>query len=79
MFTKTCWLLLLFVAIATTLGCGGRVTPPLREELARQTLVDTLDQWKSGKEIADCQSASPSVVVQDFDWMQTRKQFCCWL
>jgi len=62
-------LLILLLAFA---GCGGdysaaahRVDP----EAARNTLVAVLDSWKAGDKPDIWQQKSPSVVIQDFDWM----------
>ena len=38
-------------------------------ETAKSTLVSVLDGWKSGDKPDAWQQKSPSVVIQDFDWM----------
>jgi hypothetical protein len=59
-------------ALVLMAGCGqdvvgraSRVDPPR----AREALKTVLDGWKKGDTPAGLKSASPSIVVQDFDWM----------
>lgn len=61
-----------FAGLILLQGCG-RTNQPVQADLARNTLVQTLEQWKSGMEISECQTSDPSVVVQDFDWLAGRK------
>lgn len=58
----------------TLVGCGGGpVARPVDPVLAEQTLTKVLDEWKSGNLIEQCQQLQPSVVVQEFYWMQGEK------
>jgi hypothetical protein len=52
-------------------GCGGGpgLAAPVDLDKARQALKTSLDSWKEGKKPADLKAATPSIVVQDFDWM----------
>lgn len=62
-------LLILLLAFA---GCGGNYSAAAHRvdpEAARSTLVAVLDGWKSGDTPAAWQQKSPSVVIQDFDWL----------
>jgi hypothetical protein len=52
-------------------GCNsdaGRA-PKVNAPRAREALVTVLDGWKNGATIASLQTATPPIVVQDFDWM----------
>jgi len=58
-------------AVALLLGCsgeGGRAAP-VDASRARETLRTALESWKKGDKIDALKTASPSIVVQDFDWM----------
>lgn len=55
-------------------GCGGggdydAAAHRVDAETARSTLVSVLDGWKAGDQPDAWQQKSPSVVIQDFDWM----------
>ena len=49
-------------------GCGGQRVYKVDPELARQTLTQVLEEWKSGSDPESLRSAQPEIVVQDFDW-----------
>lgn len=59
------------LAAAATLlaGCSGSQTAPVDAERARDALKTTLDGWKKGDTPAALKEGSPSITVQDLDWM----------
>lgn len=65
------------LATAGTLlsGCSGEGTraAPVDPARAREALAKVLDSWKNGETPDALRSASPSIVVQDFDWMAGAK------
>lgn len=62
------WLLSAMLLIALP-GCAdGRRSPPVKVDVARDTLRAALDKWLSGATPDSLQKESPSIVVQDFDW-----------
>jgi hypothetical protein len=46
---------------------------PVVPERARTALVAALDTWQAGQSIESLASATPAIVVQDFDWMQGKQ------
>lgn len=53
----------------TLFGCGGEQrAKPVDVELARATLTQVLDHWKSGGAIAELRKQSPEIVVQEAFW-----------
>lgn len=63
--------MLLWLVLSTMVmgGCGdGRSSPPVKVDLARETLKAMLEKWKSGATPESLRQATPSVVVQDLDW-----------
>jgi len=52
-------------------GCGGGPgrAAPVDSPRAREALRTALESWKKGEPPATLKSASPSIVVQDLDWM----------
>ncbi len=64
----------LLAVLTLFLGCeSDRRAAPVDPALARQALKTVLDRWKNGDKPDDLKSASPSIVVQDFDWMGGQK------
>ncbi|MCA9054581.1 MAG: hypothetical protein KDA75_12130 [Planctomycetaceae bacterium] len=65
------WRLVMF-AIASSCFCGCSDSPgaphPVDAELAKQTLHDVLESWKSGSTIDSWRTHDPEVVVQEFAW-----------
>jgi hypothetical protein len=61
----------LIVAVMLCAGCGGgpRRAAPVDVERARETVKAALDAWKAGAKPAEMPGRSPSITVQDFDWM----------
>jgi hypothetical protein len=65
-------------ALATTgalfEGCSGGSgrAAPVNPGRAREALKTALESWKKGEKPDALKSASPSIVVQDFDWMAGR-------
>ncbi len=56
------------------LGCGGPVrAKPVQSDLARKTLAEVLDHWKSGGNIEELRKRKPEIVAQDFAWMKGLK------
>src|SRR5436190_1117633 len=58
----------LVVGLSGCSGGGGRAAP-VDPPRAREALVTALDSWKKGEKPEALKEASPSIVVQDFDWM----------
>jgi hypothetical protein len=56
-------------------GCGGGAyqSAPVNAEKARETLKTAMESWKSGEPAELMQDQSPSIVVQDFDWLSGAK------
>ena len=55
-------------------GCGGPVrAKPVRVDLARDTLVQVLDHWKSGGSIEELRKRKPEIVAQEFFWTKGMK------
>lgn len=52
-------------------GCaqGTYQSAPVDAPVARSTLERVLETWKGGEAIDSLRKQSPSVVVQDFDWL----------
>lgn len=50
------------------LGCGVDPSVPVSPDVARSTIRQVLEEWKSGSTIAAQRTANPPVVVQDMDW-----------
>jgi hypothetical protein len=66
------WVWLACVSISGLLaGCSseGRPAPAVNPVKAREVVNTVLDGWKKGDSIESLKSASPSITVQDFDWM----------
>lgn len=62
------WLLL---SVCLTAGCSSEATAlPLDEELARSSVQQALEAWKSGKKPADLQ---PTITIGDPAWDSGRK------
>lgn len=60
-----CWVLI---------GCGGPVrAKPVQVDLARETLVQVLDHWKSGGSIEELRKRNPEIVAQEFFWTKGMK------
>lgn len=70
LFTKQlgCFSLACLLTVSLLAGCGPRVYG-VDKQLARNTLIKVLDEWKAGATPDDLQSATPSIVVQDLEWM----------
>jgi hypothetical protein len=54
-------------------GCGGPRVYPVQPDVARRTLTQALDQWKSGATPDSLRAGNPEIVVQDFDWLNGAK------
>jgi hypothetical protein len=56
------------------IGCGGPVrAKPVQVDLARDTLVQVLDHWKSGGSIEELRTRKPEIVAQEFFWTKGMK------
>lgn len=67
--TRSLWTACLPVVFLITTGCGGGPSHPVDSGVARKTLVEALDRWKSGQKPDDLQKSTPAIVVQDLDWL----------
>lgn len=55
---------------ASLAGCAdGYPSHPVKVDVAQETLRSVMDSWKAGRTTEELQKGSPSIVVQDFDWM----------
>lgn len=55
-------------------GCGGGPrAQPVKVDLAKATLVQVLDHWKSGGDIEDFRKRKPEIVVQESLWTNGSK------
>lgn len=62
------------VAGALAAGCSaGPHDVPVDKARAHEALKTALESWKKGEAIDGLKSASPPIVVQDFDWMAGQK------
>lgn len=62
------------VLCCVLLGCGGPVrAKPVQSDLARKTLVEVLDHWKSGGNIEELRKRKPEIVAQEFFWTKGMK------
>ncbi|HEY1860013.1 MAG TPA: hypothetical protein VGG61_06645 [Gemmataceae bacterium] len=62
--------LLSLCLLAGAAGCTSQKhAAPVNPDLARQSLRQVLDGWKRGDDLASFRQASPSITVQDMDWM----------
>lgn len=49
-------------------GCQSQRAEPVNAEIARRTLNEVLETWKTGGTIAQLSDKRPTIVVQDIDW-----------
>ena len=65
----------ILVVLMLCAGCGGgpKRAAPVDVERARETVKTALDAWKSGAKPEEMPGRSPSITVQDFDWMAGKK------
>ena len=56
--------------LASAAGCSGRTLSPVDPELAKTTLVETLETWKRGGTIQELRLRDPEIVAQDIAWSQ---------
>lgn len=56
--------------IVATTGCSGSRLAPVEPELAKSTLIETLDTWKRGGTIQELRERVPEIVAQDISWSQ---------
>jgi hypothetical protein len=54
-------------------GCGSPANQPVDPEIARATLVRTLEHWQQGGAATDCQAWNPPVVVGHSPWQDGAK------
>ncbi len=59
----------LILLAAFLAGCSGSRPNPVNATRAREALETTLNGWKNGDTPERLQSASPSIVAQDLDWI----------
>ena len=57
----------------TLSGCGGPRNQPVKVDLAKATLNQVLEHWKSGGNMDDLQKRSPQIVVQEAQWSNGAK------
>lgn len=70
--TKRIAFVLLF-GIVTAVGCGEQRAAPVDPVLAKKSLVDVMEHWKSGGAIDDLRKQQPEIVAQEMWWSQGRK------
>ena len=54
-------------------GCGGPRNRPVKVDLAKATLNQVLEHWKSGGNMDDLRKRSPEIVVQEAQWSNGSK------
>lgn len=54
-------------------GCGGPRNQPVKVDLAKATLNQVLEHWKSGGNMDDLRKRSPEIVVQEAQWTNGAK------
>ena len=57
----------------TLAGCGGPRNQPVKVDLAKATLNQVLEHWKSGGNMDDLRKRSPEIVVQEAQWTNGAK------
>lgn len=71
---RNCRTVVLSIFLCLTLfGCGEQRAGPVDVELARATLTQVLDHWKSGGAIDELRKQSPEIVVQEGSWSSGEK------
>lgn len=70
--TRRIAFVLLFGLLATV-GCGEQRAAPVDPVLARKSLVDVMEHWKSGGAIDELRKRQPEIVAQEMWWSQGRK------
>jgi hypothetical protein len=61
------------VAVFQSSGCGPAGLRPVKVDLARETLIQVLDHWKSGGTIEELGEGTPQIVVQEALWANGKK------
>lgn len=60
--------------LAAIVGCSGqKIAASVDADKARDALKTVLESWKQGGTIDALKNGSPSIVAQDFDWMNGAK------
>lgn len=65
--------LLSAITLISIFGCGEQRAAPVQVELARSTLMEVLQHWKTGGTVDDLRKRSPEIVVQEAIWTSGRK------
>ena len=69
-YTKFSRMAIVISACCLGTSCGGpRRAGPVDAEKARQAFKVVLDSWKGGESLSDFRKRSPSITVQDMDWL----------
>lgn len=63
----------LLFCISVLAGCGEQRAAPVDPVLARKTLQDVMEHWKSGGNLDELRKQSPEIVVQEMWWSDGRK------
>lgn len=67
--TVALWLVAALCAAAPGCGEGLQTADPVDADRARETLRTVLETWKNGDAPESLKERSPSIVVQDMDWI----------
>lgn len=67
------WLVVASLAAVLLSGCSGSAPSAVDDGQARDTLKTALDGWKKGDSPSALKEASPSIIVQDLDWINGDK------
>lgn len=59
--------------VSFVVGCGEQRAAPVDAALARASLQEVLDHWKSGGAIEDLRKREPEIVAQEALWSGGRK------
>ncbi len=73
--THLAWFILPLMTLVSLAGCSGegQRAAPVDPGRAREVLRTALESWRRGDPPQALKSASPAIVVQDFDWSAGRK------
>ncbi len=69
-FSRRC---LLLSAMSIMIGCGEERAAPVDVTVAKASLMEVMDHWKSGGSIDDLRKRDPEIVVQEALWSGGRR------
>ncbi|MFO1001244.1 MAG: hypothetical protein U0936_12945 [Planctomycetaceae bacterium] len=63
----------LLLGLCMFVGCGEQRAAPVDPVLAKKSLVEVMEHWKSGGAIEALRKRQPEIVAQEMWWSQGRK------